>query len=193
MLSLTKKIVLNVEYNVSSVSLLRPSGYEVVLLGVIDYTVVVTNTKTACELCLYLLALFSFLTKYRIHPEPSWGTGILPNILSQCWDFSVVEAKDRDVKLDDHVLQVLNKTVYAAATKLECGFPSSFSHSTELMIGQESSYTGYIEQTFTNGSFLCSISNQMAKEDFRSFIYSAAPQETSVNIDMVISENGIGH
>ena len=106
-------------------------------MGVIDYTVAATNIKVACELCLYLLALFSFLTKYKIHLEPSWGTGILPNILSQCWDFFVVEA-------------------------------------------QESSYTGYIEQTFTNGSFLCSISIQMAKEDFRSFIYSAAPQETGV-------------
>ena len=61
------------------------------------------------------------------------------------------------------------------------------------MIGQESSYTGYIEQTVTNGSFLCTIPIQMAKEDFRSSIYSAAPQETGVNIDMVISENGVGH
>ena len=45
--------------------------------------------------------------------------------------------------LDDHVSQVLTQ-LYAAATKVR--FPSSFSDSTVLMIGQENSYTGYTDK-----------------------------------------------
>lgn len=38
-----KQMVLNVEYNVSPVSVPTASGSEVILVGFIDYTVVVTN------------------------------------------------------------------------------------------------------------------------------------------------------
>ena len=58
-------MVLNVEYNVSSVSVPTALGSEVVLAGIIDYTVVVLNdVKIARELCLYLLIRFSFLARY---------------------------------------------------------------------------------------------------------------------------------
>ena len=43
MLPPTKQMVLNVEYYVSPVSVPTASGSEVVLVGFIDYTVVVTN------------------------------------------------------------------------------------------------------------------------------------------------------
>jgi hypothetical protein len=58
--------------------------------------------------------------------------------------FFVVESKDRDVKLDDHVPQVLTQ-LYAAAKKLK-SVPIVISDSTDLMIGQESSYTGNIDK-----------------------------------------------
>lgn len=46
-------MVLNAEYTVSPVSVLTASGSEVVLVGVIDYTVFVTDdVKIARELCL---------------------------------------------------------------------------------------------------------------------------------------------
>lgn len=49
-------MVLNIEYSVTPVSVPTALGSDVVLVGVIDYTVVVTNNvKTASELCLYLL------------------------------------------------------------------------------------------------------------------------------------------
>lgn len=73
MLPPTKQMVLNVEYNLSPVSVPTASGFEVLLVGFIDYTVVVTHdVKIARELC-YLLVPFSFLAKYRILLEPPWG------------------------------------------------------------------------------------------------------------------------
>jgi hypothetical protein len=59
----------------------------------------------------------------------------------------VVEARNRDVPvtLGDHVPQVLTQ-LYAAATMLKCRFPSLFPDPTELMIGQENLYTGYIDK-----------------------------------------------
>ena len=96
-------MVLNVEYNVSPVSVPKALGSEVVLVGVIDYTVVNTNdVKIARELCLYLLVLFSFLanTGYFLnHP----GVRNLAQYIESVLGFFVVEAKDWDVKLDDHV------------------------------------------------------------------------------------------
>ena len=59
--------------------------------------------------------------------------------------FFVVEAKDRNAQLDDHVPQVLTQ-LYATATKLKCGFHFSFPDSTKLIIGQENSYTGYTDE-----------------------------------------------
>lgn len=106
-------MVLNIEYNVSPVSVPTASGSDVVPVGVIDYTVVVTNdVKIARELCLYLLVLFSFLAKNRIFLESSWDPEFSQYIESVL-EFFVVE-----VKLDDHVPQVLMQ-LYAAATKLK--------------------------------------------------------------------------
>jgi hypothetical protein len=52
MLPQTKKMVVNVEYNVSPVSVLTVLGTEVLLVGYIDYTIVVTNdVKIAGEFC----------------------------------------------------------------------------------------------------------------------------------------------
>ena len=62
MLPPTKQMVLNVEYNVSSVSVPTASGSEVLLVGFIDYTVVVTNdVKVARELCYIYLSYSNFL------------------------------------------------------------------------------------------------------------------------------------
>lgn len=72
MLPPTKQMVLNVEYNLSPVSVPTASGFEILLVGFIDYTVVVTHdVKIASELR-YLLVSFSFLAKYRILFEPPW-------------------------------------------------------------------------------------------------------------------------
>ena len=79
MLPHTKQIVLNVEYQMSPVSVPTALGSEVVLAGVIDYTIVVTNdVSIARELGLYLLVLFSFLVKYRVFIEQSWTSGCCP-------------------------------------------------------------------------------------------------------------------
>jgi hypothetical protein len=59
MLPPTKQLVLidNVEYNVSPVSVPTASGSEVILVGFIDYTIVVTNdVKIARELCYIYLS-----------------------------------------------------------------------------------------------------------------------------------------
>ena len=62
MLPPTKQMVLNVEYNVSPVSVPTASGSEVVLVGFIDYTVVVTNNvKIARELRYIYLSGSHFL------------------------------------------------------------------------------------------------------------------------------------
>ncbi len=65
---------------------------------------------------LRLLVLISFIAKYRILLEPSWCSEYIDSVLG----FFVVEAKGRDVKLDDHVPQVLTQ-LYAAAKKLKFG------------------------------------------------------------------------
>jgi len=112
-------MVLNVEYNVSPVSVPTVSGSEVVLIGFIDYTVVVTNdVKMARELC-YIYSFSHFwrnIGYFLNHP----GVRSLAQYIESVLGFFVVEAKDRDVKLDDHVPQVLTQ-LYAAATKLKCG------------------------------------------------------------------------
>ena len=119
MLPPTKQMVLNVEYNLSPVSVPTASGFEVLLVGFIDYTVVVTNdVKMARELC-YILSCSYFLrnTGYFLnHP----GVRNLAQHIESVLGFFVVEAKDRDVKLDDHVPQVLTQ-LYAAAKKLKFG------------------------------------------------------------------------
>ena len=62
MLPPTKQMVIDVEYNVSPVSVLTASGSEVVLVGFIDYTVVVTrDVKIARELCHIYLSRSHFL------------------------------------------------------------------------------------------------------------------------------------
>jgi hypothetical protein len=119
MLPPTKQMVLNVEYNVSPVSVPTASGSDVVVVGFIDYTVVVTDVKIARELCYVYSSCSHFLrnTGYFLnHP----GVRNLAQYIESVLGFFVVEAKDRDVKLDDHVPQVLTQP-YAAATKLKCG------------------------------------------------------------------------
>ena len=119
MLPPTKQMVLNVEYNVLPVSVLTASGSEIALVGFIDYTVVVTNdVKIARELCYIYSYCSHFLrnTGYFLnHP----GVRNLAQYIESVSGFFVVEAKDRDVKLDDHVPQVLTQ-LYAAARKLKC-------------------------------------------------------------------------
>jgi hypothetical protein len=104
MLPHNKTMVLNVEYNITPVSAPTASGSEVVLVGVIDYTVVVADdVNIARGLCLYLPVLFSFFLKiteyFLAHP----GVRSLSQYIESVLGFFVVEAKDRDVKLDDHV------------------------------------------------------------------------------------------
>jgi hypothetical protein len=93
------------------VSVLTASGSEVVLVGVIAYTVVVTNdVKIARVLCLFYLSFF-FLTKYRI----LLGVRNLTQCIESVLGFFVVKAKDH-VKLDDHMPQILTRHYEAATT-----------------------------------------------------------------------------
>ncbi|KAK2460199.1 hypothetical protein APHAL10511_007790 [Amanita phalloides] len=101
MLPPTKQMVLNVEYNVSPVTVLTASGSEVVLVGFIDYTVVVTNDVK--------------VARYFLNSPRVWN---LMQRIESVLGFFVVEAKNRGVTLDDHVPQVLTQ-LYAAATKLK--------------------------------------------------------------------------
>ncbi|KAF8966663.1 hypothetical protein BDZ97DRAFT_1657425, partial [Flammula alnicola] len=145
MLPPAKRMVLNVEYSVSQVSVPTASGSEVILVGFIDYTVVVTNdVKTA---------------RYFLnHP----GVRNLAQQIESVLGFFVVEAKDRDVKLDDHVPQA-----NAAATKLK---------------------KTHIRGTLTNGyEWLFLVLNVNSNGKGASYrisdrSYSAAPQETGVNM-----------
>jgi len=149
MLPPTKQMVLNVEYNVSPVSVPTASGSEVLLVGFIDYTVVVTNDV---KIARYFLN----------HP----GVRNLAQQIESVLGFFVVEAKDRDVKLDDHVPQVLTQ-LYAAATKLK---------------------KIHIRGTLTNGyEWLFLVLNVNSNGKGASYrisdrSYSAAPQETGVNM-----------
>jgi len=61
MLLPTKQMVLNVKYNVSSVSVLTTSGSEVILVGFINYAAVTNDVKITCELCYIYLSCSHFL------------------------------------------------------------------------------------------------------------------------------------
>ena len=127
-------------------------GSEVVLVYVVDYTVVATNHVQTARVFISFV-LFSFLTKYRILLEQSWAPEPCPIHRVSV----VVEAKDRVVKLDDNISQVVTQ-LYAAATILKCDSFSSFSDSAELTIGQEISYTGNIDERLRMAASLCLIS-----------------------------------
>lgn len=149
MLPPTKQMVLNVEYSVSPVSVPTASGSEVILVGFIDYTVVVTNDR---KIARYFLN----------HP----GVRNLAQQIESVLGFFVVEAKDRDVKLDDYIPQILMQ-LYAAATKLK---------------------KTHIRGTLTNGyEWLFLVLNVNSNGKGASYRvsdrpYSAAPQETGVNM-----------
>lgn len=96
-----KQMVLNVEYNLSPVSVPTVSGSEMLLVGFIDYTVVVTKDE---QIARYLLN------------RP--GIAQLVQQIDSVLGFFVVEAKQRGLQLEDHVPQVLTE-LYAAATKLK--------------------------------------------------------------------------
>ncbi|KAG2343499.1 hypothetical protein BDR05DRAFT_300716 [Suillus weaverae] len=80
MLPPTKQMVLNVEYNVFPVSVPTVSGSEVILVGFIDYTVVVTKDVQTARI---------FLNQPGIRD--------LVQEIESVLGFFVVEAKDRDV------------------------------------------------------------------------------------------------
>ena len=120
MLPPSKKMMLNVEYNLSPVSVPTASGFEVLLVGFIDYTVVVTNNVKMAREFRYIYLSCSYLlrnTGYFLNHPGVWN---LAQHIESVLGFFVVEAKDQDVKLDDHVPQVLTQ-LYAAAKKLKCG------------------------------------------------------------------------
>ena len=78
--------------------------------------------------CVYLLVLFLFLTKCRILLEPSWEVRNLAQYIESVLGFFVVEAKDREVTLDDHVPPGTNAT-QCGCDKTEVWFLCSFSDS----------------------------------------------------------------
>jgi hypothetical protein len=128
----TKQMVLNVEYNVSPVSVPTASGSEVILVGFIDYTVVVTNDPTIARESRYIHLHWShFLGKIEYFLNNP-GISNLAQHIDSVLGLFVVEAKDRDVKLYDHIPQVLMQ-LYAAAKKLKCS-SNLFSDSAVLMI-----------------------------------------------------------
>ncbi|KIJ98357.1 hypothetical protein K443DRAFT_123702 [Laccaria amethystina LaAM-08-1] len=158
-----KQMVLNVEYSVSPVSVPTASGSEVPV-GFIDYPIVVTNDLK--------------IARYFLNHPGVWN---LTQYIESVLGFFVVETKDRDVRLDDHIPQVWMQ-LYAAAKKLKCGSNPHF------LILRKS----YIRGTLTNGYewlFLVLSVNPNGKGasyriSYRS--YSAAPQEAGV--DMTIPE-----
>ncbi|KAF8798599.1 hypothetical protein BYT27DRAFT_7264729 [Phlegmacium glaucopus] len=101
MLPPTKKLIFNVEYKVWPVSVLTAMGTEVLQVGYVDYTTVVTNDVK--------------IARYFLNNP---GIGEVLQEVESVLRFFVVEAKHRDVKFQDHVPQVLTQ-LYAAATKLK--------------------------------------------------------------------------
>ncbi|KIJ06761.1 hypothetical protein PAXINDRAFT_182629, partial [Paxillus involutus ATCC 200175] len=101
MLPPTKQMVLNAEYNVSPVSVPTASGSEVILVGSIDYTIVVTNDDN--------------IARYFLNNP---GVRDFAQQIESVLGLFVVEANDRGVGLNDHVPQVLRQ-LYAVATKLK--------------------------------------------------------------------------
>ena len=118
-------MVLNVEYNISPVTVLTASGSEVVLVGVINYTIVVTSgpppmMSRSPVNCVYIyLSCFHSLANVEYFLNHPWVRSLTQYIESVLGRF-IVEAKGEKVTLDDHVPQVLTQ-LYAAATKLKCG------------------------------------------------------------------------
>ncbi|KIJ13911.1 hypothetical protein PAXINDRAFT_170047 [Paxillus involutus ATCC 200175] len=94
-------MVLNAEYNVSPVSVPTASGSEVILVGSIDYTIVVTNDDN--------------IARYFLNNP---GVRDFAQQIESVLGLFVVEANDRGVGLNDHVPQVLRQ-LYAVATKLK--------------------------------------------------------------------------
>ncbi|PPQ91549.1 hypothetical protein CVT25_008668 [Psilocybe cyanescens] len=101
MLPPAKQMVLNVEYNVSPVTKPTVLGSEVILVGVVDYTIIVTNDPKMAQF---------FLNNPGIQNLMQYIESVL--------GFFVVEAKAQDVKLDDHIPQIVLQ-LYATAKKLK--------------------------------------------------------------------------
>lgn len=101
--------------------------------------------------------------------------------------FFVVEAKDRDVKLNDHIPQIVLQ-LYAAAKKLKCDFHLHFPIPKSSFLNRKT----HIRGTLTNGYewlFLVLAVNQDgdgASYRVSNRAYSAAPQEDFV--DMVVPD-----
>ena len=117
-----KQMVLNVEYNLAPVSVPTVSGSEILLVGFIDYTVVVTqDERIARELSRTYLLCFSLTSceslGYLLNPP---GIAQLSQQIESVLGFFVVEAKQRGLQLEDYIPRVLTE-LYAAAMKLKCG------------------------------------------------------------------------
>jgi len=76
MLTAGKKMVVNVEYLHTSVTVPRVSGETEMLVSFMDYTVIVTDSNMACECFSRRPVLpISFLVPHSILPESSGSTG----------------------------------------------------------------------------------------------------------------------
>jgi hypothetical protein len=95
-----KSMSLNVEYSVSPVTVPTASGVDIILVGYMDYTVVVAD---------------SMMADYFLNNP---GVRDLVRYIDSMLGFFVVEAKSGDVKLLDCLPQVLAQ-LYASATKLK--------------------------------------------------------------------------
>ena len=183
MLPPTKQMVLNVEYNVSPVSVLTASGYEVVLVGFINYTDIVTDdVKFARELCYIYLSCSHFLwnTGYFLnHP----GVRNLAQQIESVLGLFVVEAKDRGLQLDDHVPQVLTQ-LYATATKLKCGFHLLFHILQSQWLGRKTHIRGALTNGYEWLFLILNINSNGKGGSYRisDRSYSAAPQEAGINM-----------
>jgi len=100
MLPNDRSMTVNVEYTVSPVAVPTASGADIILIGYMDYTVVVTDLKMA---------------DYFLNNP---GVRELVRYIDSVLGFFVIEAKSENVKLHDCLPQVLAQ-LYASATKLK--------------------------------------------------------------------------
>jgi len=161
MLPPTKQMVLNSEFNFSPISVPTASGSEVILVGFIDYTVIVTSDVNNSR---YFLNF----------PWNNPGVRNFAERIESVLGCFVVEANDPDVKFCDHVPQVLLQLYVAAPQLKKTHIRGTLTNGHEWLF--------LVLNVNSNGK---GASYRISDRKF-----SIAPHDNGVNVDLVISDRG---
>lgn len=123
-----KRITVNAEYSIAAIKVGTVSGTDVILVGYMDYAIIVTDPKTARTLYntsrfLFLFLLPRVIVRLLLYPSIEEVTESTDSIMG----FFIVESKAANVTLFDCIPQVVSQ-MYASAKKLKCASPLPTKH-----------------------------------------------------------------